>query len=169
MRPDDFVTVCTHTTCYHVAGVDYTVWAWIEDQVLNEQNLMEGLQRKEQHTADERIRLEEQRAYFAQRLASIDTEIDRLKTLFTSGLFTLQEIARDKKRLDISRTEIEKQIAEVDGRLSSLGGSPDIAEKLLERVRALKQKTATLTDGGKREIIELLDTDVILYTKDQAP
>jgi hypothetical protein len=102
-------------------------------------------------------------------LASIDTEIDRLKTLFTSGLFTLQEIARDKKRLDISRTEIEKQIAEVDGRLSSLGGSPDIAEKLLERVRALKQKTAILTDGGKREIIELLDTDVILYTKDQAP
>jgi hypothetical protein len=74
------------------------------------------------------------------RLASIDTEIDRLKTLFTSGLFTLQEIARDKKRLDISRTEIEKQIAEVDGRLSSLGGSPDITKKLLERVRALKQK-----------------------------
>jgi hypothetical protein len=66
-------------------------------------------------------------------------------------------------------TELEKQIAEVDGRLSSLGGSPDIAEKLLERVRAIKQKTATLTDGGKREIIELLDTDVMLYTKDQAP
>jgi hypothetical protein len=69
----------------------------------------------------------------------------------------------------LRQTELEKQIAEVDGCLSSLGGSPDIAEKLLEQVRTIKQKTAILTDGSKREIIELLDTDVMFYTKDQAP
>jgi hypothetical protein len=47
MRPHDHVQPCTNTTCYRVKDVDYTVWMWIEENVLIEENLIEGLQRKE--------------------------------------------------------------------------------------------------------------------------
>jgi site-specific DNA recombinase len=169
MRPHDFTVSCTNRTCYHVQDVDYTVWTWIDENVLIEENLREGLARKAAQTADERGRLHEQRAYYAERLADVDGKIERLKLLYTNGVFKLEEIAPDKKRLDTSRAEFEQHLSDIEEKIAALDIFRSAAQQVIEKVRQIKAKVACLTDAGKREILELLDTQITLYLKDGAP
>ncbi len=169
MQPHDFVQNCTNTTCYHVADVDFTVWKWVDENVLLEDNLREGLERNEAQTADNRSRLNEQRNYYAERLTDVDSKIERLKLLYTSGVFTLEEIAPDKKRLDNARAEVLKQVAGIEEKITALDMLRSAAQQIIQKVRKIKAKVANLTDAGKREILELLDTQVTLYLKEREP
>lgn len=168
MHPHDAVGRCTNGS-FRVRDTDYAVWAWIQEHVLTEENLLEGIRHKEAHAADERRKLEDEQAYYEQRIATIDAETERLKILFTTGLYTLEEITKDKRRLDRERGELQGQLADVHMRLGKTGISPEATQQLLATAQALREKAAQLSDKGRREVVELLDTEVIMYKRDGKP
>jgi hypothetical protein len=150
---------------FKTPNVEYAVWQWIEEHVLDEQNLMQGIARKQEGVAGERKKLEEEREYYTQKLEENAHETARLMQLYTAGIYTLQEIAAEKKRLDEGRVILERDRAPVDLRIAGLGISTEDAEGLIEMVRAIKAKAANLTDEGRRKILDLCDTAVQLYYK----
>jgi site-specific DNA recombinase len=154
---------------YQASDVDYTVWRWIEENVLGEDNLRMGIERKRERSTDERERLLERFAYFNERLDAIDKEAERLKLLFTSGLYKLEEITKDKRRLDMNGAELDKERAVIEQQLAALGVSADRERRILDAVREMKEKVNVLTNEGRREIVELLETSVQLYRKDEQP
>jgi len=160
------VTAPCDSRSYNVRDVDFTVWQWIVENVLDEDTLRIGIERKRDGSASERDRLVERVAYYKERIGGIDKEYERLKLLFTSGLFTLEEIAKDKRKLDTSRAEMAKERAQLEEQIQALGVSAERERRILEAVRDVKEKVKVLTNEGKREIVELLDTRVVLYRKD---
>jgi site-specific DNA recombinase len=164
----DIVTPC-NSGSYNVRDVDYTVWSWIAENVLDEDTLRTGIERKRERSSGEQERLFERLAYYQGKIEEVDKEAERLKLLFTSGLYTLEEIARDKRRLDMNRSELTKERAKIEEQLKSLGVSADRERRIIDAVRMTKDKVNILTNEGKREIVELLETKVVLYLKDKAP
>lgn len=162
----DVTTPC-NSRGYNVRDVDYTVWQWIAENVLDEDTLRIGIERKREGSATEHNRLIERAAYYDERIEVIDKEAERLKLLFTSGLFTLEEISKDKRKLDTNRAEMAKERAQLEDQLQALGVSTERERRILEAVRETKEKVNVLTNEGKREIVELLDTRVILYRQDE--
>lgn len=163
------VTKPCKTGAYNVRDVDYTVWTWIAENVLDEGTLRTGIERKRERSTGERERLAERVTYYDERIDTLEKEAERLKLLFTTGLYTLEEIARDKRKLDGSKAELAKERGTLQHQLDSLGVSADRERRILDAVREAKEKVNVLTNEGKREIVELLDTRVVLYQKDGKP
>jgi site-specific DNA recombinase len=154
---------------FNALNVEYTVWKWIEEHVLDEENLKQGIARKQAGVAGERRKLGEEREYYTQKLEENAHETTRLMQLYTARIFTLQEIAAEKKRLDEARANLERTRLELDAKIAGLGISNDVAEDLLATVRVIKAKATNLTDEGQRKIIDMCDTAVTLYYKDGKP
>ena len=150
-------------------NVEYTVWKRIEDNVLDEENLKQGIARKQAGVAGERGKLLEEREYYTQKLEENGHEAARLMQLFTAGIYTLQEIAAEKKRLDEARGHLERDQAAIDAKIAALTISDEDAAGLLETVRIIKSKAAALTDEGRRKVLDLCDTAVKLYYQDGIP
>jgi hypothetical protein len=92
-----------------------------------------------------RTRLEEQSAYYAERIAGIDNEIDHLKTLYTSGafLFGLRLMAIDGTSEDVPDTEAN---AKAFGRHTSARGASAFPQ--LQGVYLVECGTHVVVDAG---------------------
>jgi DNA invertase Pin-like site-specific DNA recombinase len=168
MHPHDAVEVCANGS-FRVRDTDHTVWAWLEEHVLTEENLLEGIQYTQGSVSDQRRKLEDEQTYYHQRLEVIDTEVERLRVLFTSGIYTLEEIGKAKQRFDSDRAEFEGRIADVTLRLRKTGISPEATQQLLTTVRAIQQKDTQFSNKEKREVVELLEIKVVMYKCEGKP
>jgi hypothetical protein len=151
------------------ADAEATVWHWIEQNVLNEDNLRQGIQSKNANVSSQRTKLQDEYEYYTQKLADNAREAARLKQLYMAELYTLEEVAVEKRQLDESRTRLEAERAAVEQRMQALGVSEDATHDLLETVRAIKHKAQHLTDEGKRKIIDLCDAVATLQMRDGVP
>ncbi len=151
---------------FNANDVEYTIWQWLESNVLHEDNLLAGIQTKNASVATERMKLQERLDYYDQKIAENAREADRLKQLYLAELYTLDELAVEKKQLNENRAKLEAERAALDQRMAGLGVSDDDARELVEAVRAIKAKAHLLTDEGKRKIVDLCDATVTLYRKD---
>jgi site-specific DNA recombinase len=170
IRKRDRITPChVQKPNYNATNVEYTAWHWIEENVLHEENLREGIAAKNALASNDRAVLEDQLDHYNERISAVEREMERLKQLYTSGLYSFEEIAKDKRQLDESRARLEAERDTVEQKLAGVGISDEAAQELLEMVRAIKEKAHNLTDESKRKIIELCGTTAILYRKDDQP
>ncbi len=153
---------------FNANDVEYTLWQWLESNVLHEDNLRAAIQSKNASVATERMKLQERLDYYDQKIAENAREADRLKHLYLAELYTLDELAVEKKQLNENRAKLEAERAAIDQRMAGLGFSDDDARELVASVRAIKAKAHLLTDEGKRKIVDLCDATVTLYRKDGA-
>jgi DNA invertase Pin-like site-specific DNA recombinase len=158
----DMLSACD-TPVFKRAAVEATVWNWIVEHALDEERLMAALEEQTRDSEAERTRLTDERDYYSGRLATLDGEIARLKTLYLSGLFTLKEITADKRRLDEQRGVIEQHLADVDSRLSALIHTVEQKEQLRTYAQHLRDRARIVTDEQRRELLELLQTEGLLY------
>jgi site-specific DNA recombinase len=151
------------------ADAEYTLWQWIEQNVLHEDNLREGIEAKNANVSSQRAKLQEEHDYYSRKLDENTKQSARLKQLYMAELYTLEEVATEKRQLDASRAKLEADCAAVEQRIAMLGVSEDDARELLETVRAIKDKAQHLTDEGKRKVIDLCDAMATIYLRDGVP
>jgi site-specific DNA recombinase len=156
---------CAHLY-YRSHDVDSTVWRWIETVVLDQDNLRTGLAKRQETVQDEHTQLDAQRASYHQQRATIEQETTKLIQLFTSGIFTLEQIAHEKQRLDVALKAVDDEIVTVDQRIAGLGLSEDEVDELTTFAASVKRKLADLSFASKRRVVDLLDTRVELKTID---
>jgi hypothetical protein len=106
---------CSHPY-YRADHVDATVWHWIETVVLDEENLRAGLELKHTTIANERAKLDTERALYNEQRAKIEQEKERLLDVFLSKLITKEEFAEKRAQLDGSLLVIAAEIANIDTR-----------------------------------------------------
>jgi site-specific DNA recombinase len=150
-------------------NTDYTVWHWIEEHVLDAENLKEGIARKRASTASTRQKLEDEWVYYADKLEDNAKAATRLKQLYGEGVFKLEDTKTEKKQLDDARAKLEHEREEVAKRIAGLGLSEDDERLLMATVGAIKTKAQNLSDAGMRKVIDVCETAVKLYFKDGKP
>jgi hypothetical protein len=82
--------------------------------------------------------------------------------LYTAGLYTIEQVAAEKQRIDAAQQAVNVEVAAVEQRLASLTISPHDLDELTAFAAAVRRKLTDLTFASKRRIVELLDTRVVL-------
>jgi hypothetical protein len=86
--------------------------------------------------------------------------------LYTAGLYTIEQVAAEKQRIDAAQQAVNVEVAAVEQRLASLTISPHDLDELTAFAAAVRRKLTDLTFASKRRIVELLDTRVVLKVVD---
>jgi hypothetical protein len=146
--------------------VDDAVWAWIESMVLNEDNLREGLRKQQESVENERAKLDDMRARFLAQRLDPEAQAARLLRAYTSGVFSLEELAGEKRQIETAKRAIEVELAELDRRLADLTLASQEVKELAAFAAEVKRKLADLTFESKRRAVDLLDVRVVLKMVD---
>jgi site-specific DNA recombinase len=163
------VTKPCNTGAFKVKDVDYTVWLWICEHVLNEEVLRDGIEQKRKKLGSERDRLTERGAYYIERIITLEKDSDRLDDLLNNGLFTLEEVSKEKRKIENNRKEMTKECDQVNEQIQALGVPVTREKRLLDLVRQIEAEERPLTNDRKREVVELLGIQGVLYQKNMQP
>lgn len=148
---------------FRMEPLEDAVWNWLDNEVLNEGHIREAVSGRDDGTASEQERLQRHRDVYARQLDELEMQIGRLASLYTSGLFKMEEIAEQKQLLDASKASTRVELEKTEARLAALETVPDREAELCALVRELRAQIAVgLTRDQKRRIIHLLDCEVKL-------
>ena len=152
---------------FRIEPLEGVVWDWLVTEVLNEEHIREAVAGREDGATSEQARLQRLRKAYTRQLDEIEVQIGRLASLYTSGLFRLEEIADQKQLLDSSKASTRIELEKTEAQLAALETMPDREAELCALVGALcAQIEAGPTRDQKRRIIHLLDCETKLAMDD---
>lgn len=121
---------------------------------------MLALEERQARAGDQRERLDAELSRIYTQIADVEGQAGRLAQLFTAGLYTLDEIAAEKQRIDHARAALGAAAAEAQHRLSALTLSEQDRADLLAYAGVLRATLPSLDPAQKRRIIDLLNLQV---------
>jgi site-specific DNA recombinase len=162
---NDLRSVCDLPT-FSVPQVDGAVWGWVTGFLMNSENLRQGLEARKAAMEDANRPLRERLELLDEQLIGYRGQMERLLDLYLAGDFPKEVLTQRKVHLESIISDLEKQRASFQVQLEeAILTDEDIAtiEEFAEQVRT-GLETADLET--KRQVIELLDVQVVLNVED---
>lgn len=137
------------------------VWTWLQEALTSE-NLQIGLARQQDTSVERQRKYEEQFTLLSQRRTEIDTQLDRLLDAYLANAFDIEKLNERRSMLDIAKSSIDRELAELELKMRSIGPSIDEVEALMLLTSELHNELAHLDAIERRHIIDMLDLRVAL-------
>jgi len=151
---------------FNASRVDTVVWEWIGGFFLEPENLRAGLEARKDAKEEANRPLLEKLESVETQLAKHEQQMERLLDLYLLGDFPKEALLGRKARLESTIAKLEHQRTSLEAQLAEVSLSEeDIAtiEEFAERVR---DSLDTAEFATRRELIDLLNTQVVLNTED---
>lgn len=161
------VNPCTYRPYFSADLVEETVWDWIVREVLVGEHIIEAAAAVRETSAERRAALLEERDTYQRQIEAAASRAGKLVQLFDGGIFTLEEVAEQKRAIDAARTSAQTELARVEQLLAQEGPAQRDVDELVTLAEELQARIAAgLTDETRRRIIDLLDTTITLSKED---
>lgn len=152
---------------YPAQKIDTLVWQWVVNDLLQPENLLQGLQalrvNEDVRRADMR---ERQRVLYEQRDAA-QQQLDKLLDLYLRGTFDTETLDRRKRDLERQRQSADAELLELEAELLTASPTDTEIEELLTMTNSIRAELADELDFvTKRHIIELLDVRAVAQLMD---
>lgn len=151
----------THRGCtyrFHRADhADRVIWQWITTVVLDPDNLREGLEAQRESAQSERRKLDDMRERYQLQCQKVDAETHKLIQLYTSGLFTLEQITAEKSRLDNAKRAITNEMQAIDQQIAAFGLTDDEVLELTAFAQLIADRVHNADYANRVRVVELLD------------
>ncbi len=142
--------------------LEWQTWEWLKCEVTPEK-LLVGLTREREQTAAKLMALLEQQAILEQQLTSLEGQLTRIKSAFVGGVFTLEETAVEKGKVEMAKRSVEANLITLKDKLADVGPTEEEADELLAYVTELHSEIQHVkTDQERRWLIDKLDVRAIL-------
>jgi len=151
---------------FPMEAVNYTVWEWIDTQVLNEEHIREAVADREDNSEAEQARLLVERERYFRVLSELEGEYNQYTLLFGKNRISFEKYEEFITPVETAQASTRAEIEKIEAQLQGLTISQDNAERLCTVVRQIRSKLdGGITEETKRYIIDLLDTEVTLLTE----
>lgn len=138
------------------------VWAWLQEEVTPDK-LLAGLQHERAQSADRRATLLAQQSLLDQQITDLDAQLTRIKSAFVADVFTLEETAAEKGKVEMAKRSVEADLAQLRTKLADTGPSDEEADQLLAYAAERQSEMQHIQDDDKRRwLIDKLDIRVQL-------
>ena len=149
------------------SAVEYTVWTWIDQEVLNEAHIQEAVADREDTSEQERARLQAEQTRYYRVLSELEGEYNQYTILFGKKRISFEKYEEMISPVEKAQASTKQELEKIEQQLKGLTITQDNAERLCALVRQIRANLDRgVTDETKRFIIELLDTHVTLLVED---
>jgi site-specific DNA recombinase len=157
---NDAVKPCRPTVSVYADAIEPVVWQWLRED-LSPEKIRAGLLREREQVAEKRAMLLHQEALLQKQLVDLEARLRRVNTAYISGVFSLEETAMEKGKIEIARRSIDADLALLYQKLADVGPSDDEVADIVMLVDELHRETEHIkTDEERRWLIDKLDVQV---------
>jgi len=157
-RRMDAARPCDTRAYYRAELLEEAVWAWVVDEVLDEDRIIAGITAQRDTLAERRAALEAERASYQRQIDGAADQVTKLTQLFAADVLTLEEVAAQKRAIDAARASAQGELDRVEAELQRTGpAAEDVAEvtRLAREIRASLE--CGVSDATKMRVLALLD------------
>lgn len=158
---------CTARRDIRADHLEATIWQWVVDRVLNEDEIRQAVIDADESTEDRRFALQAEAQAYQRQIDAAGDQVTKLVKLFAADILTLAEVAEQKKMISQGRASAELELARVNAELEQIGGCADDLEEIIGMMRHVKagiqddqDDQDDLSAPAKRRILEFLQFQV---------
>lgn len=154
--------------CFRKELVEERVWEFISKYMLDPDGLERAIGRMQDSRGANQQRLETELADVQGRLADIQTKKQRLISLATNGIFTLEEVAGQKLALDGLEQTYQQSLADVEAKLGAVAAAERQVQALREFGAHMQRNMGAIQSSPKykRALLEILGIEAVLVVED---
>ncbi|HEX9389583.1 MAG TPA: recombinase family protein [Anaerolineales bacterium] len=164
------VVKCGHTVrAIQIEKADQAVWNWLSSLLADKAVLIEGVRSMAQRREEELGPKREQYAYV---LKMLDTNAEKIRRLIDelvdfSGN-TVKAVIKEKiNQMESEQNFLLEEKTRLEKELTELEISPEAESRITEIAALVRERLPVATFQGMRDLLELLNVNVIYYHTDQ--
>jgi hypothetical protein len=164
----------TFRTCrlprFRADPAEEAVWNWIASDVLNEQHLLEVIEKRQRTAETDRAKLDRQRITLYEEKIAVQAELNRFYDRYGKGKLTDEQLDKLEAPRQATIKRLDDELAKLDQQIAGIGLVKDEIDEILSIAAEVR---AAIDEGpsfaAKRKVIDLLDVQATLLWIDGLP